>query len=379
LALFVVIGIIDLFINGVKPLNKFPKLLLALIVFYLLHIISAFYSENTDAAVFDLEVKFSFLVLPILFGFQKADLNIRLTNTLRLYLIASFLAASFMLLMNVDHYFETGKWFHYIEFSFLLHPSYLSLYFSFSILVGIYLLKIRGANILCVISTIILSLGNIVFAESKAAVLALLVLFIYLVFKLIIPNHRKIAAGISIIIILLFGAFANKIDRFSSISYTLEHYKQISANPEKAVESTALRFLAWESAISIIGDNPILGVGNGDIHTELSKAYKERKVEKALSMNMNAHNQYLETAVGQGLIGLSCLIIMLVIPLFSSKTNTILIQGFILLIGINIMVESMFNTQAGVLFIAFFYSFLISQTLNSGPIYHGSISIETIE
>jgi len=374
-----VIAIIDLFINGIKPLNKFPKLLLAPIVFYLLHITSAFYSANSDAAVFDLEVKFSFLLLPILFGFQKTDSNLRMTNILKLYLITSFLAGTFMLLMNVDHYFDTGKWLHYIAYSFLLHPSYLSLYFSFSILVGIYLLKIRKANMLCIISTIILSLGNIAFAESKAAVLALLVLFIYLVFKLIKPTHRKIAAGISIIIIVIFGAFANKVDRFSSISYTIEHYKQISANPEKAIESTALRFLVWESAISIIGDNPILGVGNGDVHTELSKAYKERKVKEALSLNMNAHNQYLETAVGLGFIGLISLLVMLIPPLFYRKMNTILVQGFILLIGINIMVESMFNTQAGVLFIAFFYSYLVSQAINNYSVNHNSASNKSIE
>jgi len=83
----------------------------------------------------------------------------------------------------------------------------------------------------------------------------------------------------------------------------------------------------------------------------MTGAYKQR---------LNVHNQFLETFVGQGILGDIILLLLLIYPFIQSlKKQNYLFALFLLLIGINFLFESMLNRQAGVLFFAFFYSYFI--------------------
>jgi O-antigen ligase len=80
-------------------------------------------------------------------------------------------------------------------------------------------------------------------------------------------------------------------------------------------------------------------------------------MDDAFATRLNVHNQYIETLIGQGIIGLLWLLSILLLPLIISiKEKKIFFIGFIIITGINLFFESMFNTQAGVIFFAFFYS-----------------------
>ena len=84
-------------------------------------------------------------------------------------------------------------------------------------------------------------------------------------------------------------------------------------------------------------------------------------LEQALDSDYNSLNQFLETAVGQGLIGLSVLLFWFIIPFIQAvKRKDMVIISFLIVVGINLLFESMFNRIAGVVFIAFFYNFLVS-------------------
>ena len=365
IAIFIVTGITDLVINGRRSIGDFPKLLLLPPLFYAAHIISALYSQNTGAAFFDLEVKLSFLLLPLLFGFQKPDPAIKLLSILRLYVFAGLISGLFLLINNLLYYSENGQFLTYMTYSTFLHPSYLSMYFGFSILAAVFLLLNKSGNVFCIVLSMLIALTNIYFAESKAAIIVTFVLLIYMLFMLINPKYRAFASLISLALLVSFLFFANKIHRFSSISYVFEHLKETMEHPENAVESTALRVLVWQASTEVIKDNPLIGVGIGDVHSELSKVYMKKNIVHALEINMNSHNQYLETTVALGIIGLLLLLLMLFAPLFYVQNNTFLIYGFILIIAFNILVESMFNTQAGVIFFSFFYSLLIADSVKS--------------
>ncbi len=360
LAFFVVISIIGLFIEGIRPIKEFPKLLLIPIGFYLFHIISSFYSANNNEALFDLEVKFSFLLLPIIFGLQKPKNQPDFINILRIYSVSSITSVLVLMGINSVKYIETGKMLFYNDYSFLLHPSYFSMYLAFNILIGVFLLYHRKGNPYCLTISILLSLLNIFIAESKAGQLTTLVLIIFIAFRLIPTRFRKLVLVLSVFLVMAFGFLAKNSKRFPFLVNAMEHYSEIKAHPENIRESTALRILSWSASVQVISDNPLFGVGNGDIKDKLSEVYAALKFKRPLEMHMNSHNQYLETGVGQGLFGLSILVFMFIAPLFYIKKYPILVQGFLLIVALNIMVESMFNTQAGVIFIVFIYALLAS-------------------
>jgi O-antigen ligase len=362
LAIFIIITSIGLFKEGIRPIKEFPELLLLPIGFYLIHIISSFYSSNTYEALFDLEVKFSFLLLPIIFGLQKNISNKEFINILRIYVLASTISMLGLLAINIGRYMNSGRFLFYNDYSDMLHPSYLSMYLIFNIIIIVFLyIKKQEKPIFLIISALI-SFATLFIAESKAGQLTALLIIIFIVFQLIPAKFRKLAIVSSFALVLIFGYIAKDTKRFSFFVKAIEHYSQIKEHPENIIESTALRILAWSASIDVIKRNPIVGVGNGDIKDELSKVYAKRNYKKPLEMHMNSHNQYLETSVGQGLVGLAFLLLMFLAPLFIVHQSPLLIHGFILLAFLSILVESMFNTQAGVIFIAFFYALLFSHT-----------------
>jgi O-antigen ligase len=362
LAIFVIVAIIGLFKEGIRPIKEFPKLLLLPIAFYIIHIISSLYSSNTPEALFDLEVKFSFLLLPIIFGLQKSIGNKEFINILRIYVHATSLSMIVLLAINIGRYLSHGRFLFYNDYSDMLHPSYLSMYLIFNILIIVFLFIKKQEKPIYLLLSSLISFATLFIAESKAGQLTALLIIIFIAFQLIPSKFRRLAIISSFVLVFVFGYIAKDTKRFSFFVNAMEHYSQIKAHPEKIKESTALRILAWSASIEVIKRNPILGVGNGDIKDELSKVYAERDYNKPLEMHMNSHNQYLETAVGQGLVGLAFLFLMFLVPLFIVQQNPLLVQGFILLALLSILVESMFNTQAGVIFIAFFYALLFSRT-----------------
>ena len=120
-------------------------------------------------------------------------------------------------------------------------------------------------------------------------------------------------------------------------------------------ESTVARMLIWNSALELIAENPLWGVGTGDIKDELLEKYKEKDIKPAFEQKLNAHNQFLQTYLGLGLIGFLLLLGSLLIPAwFAFKKGQLLYLPFLLLILLHMSVESILEKQAGVVFYAFF-------------------------
>ena len=264
-----------------------------------------------------------------------------------------------LLAINIMRYFNQGVFLTYNDYSNMLHPSYLSMYLIFNILIIVFLFINKKEKGIYLIISAIISIFTLFIAESKAGQLTSLFVIIYISFQLIPHNYRKITIISSFLLILVFGFIAKGTKRFSFFIEAIEHYSQIKEHPEAIKESTALRILAWSASVDVIKRNPVFGVGNGDIKDELSNVYAKRNYKMPLEMHMNSHNQYLETYIGQGLIGLIILLIMLLSPLVAFRQQAIIFHGFILIVALNLVVESMFNTQAGVIFIVFIYSVLI--------------------
>lgn len=360
ISLFVLIAIIQLFTKGANKLNAVNKILIIPIVFYLLHAISLFYSDNTADAKFDLQVKLSFLILPLIFALEKAENKIDFSKLIKSYIYISGLFSVLLLILNIIVYFQTGSFNYYMMFSVFMHPSYMALYLVVNVLfISIVTIKNKTINPIY-IASLLLSLIVIYFSESKAGLISVFALIIFVLYKSLYVRYKKQTIMAVAFIFLGFSLLLVFNPRFKALSYSLSNYEETFAHPEKVKESTALRILVWDASIRIIKKNPVIGVGSGDIKDELIKIYKERNYKMPLELQINSHNQFLETTVGQGIIGLILLLSMLFVPLFVPLENKFLMQGFILIISINLLFESMFNTQAGVVFFAFIYSFIVS-------------------
>lgn len=127
----------------------------------------------------------------------------------------------------------------------------------------------------------------------------------------------------------------------------------------KSDDGTNERILIWRSSLEIVDENPVFGVGTGDVKDVLLKKYEENHITAAAVKRLNAHNQYLQTCIALGGVGLLILILCLIFPaIYAIRNHDLLYFLFLMLIFLNLLFESMFERQAGIVFYSFFNALL---------------------
>ncbi|MCD4771849.1 MAG: O-antigen ligase family protein [Bacteroidales bacterium] len=351
--------------------------LLSFALLYVLYLIGILYSSNVKYAVFDLEVKLSLIIFPIIFStinkqvFTKNNFE----KILVAFIIGCFIGTAVSLVDAYIIFCDNHQFseFYYSKLSFFHHPSYFAMYLNFAIAIIISILlkkrftkQNRKSTFLLMLLIIYFSLF-VIMLSSKAGILGLFILFFITVAHVIIVE-KQLVAGLFLVVII-FGLFYASFNIFPCSLYRIVAAKQVVENIEKIEnddsDGSASRILIWQNSVEIINENFLIGVGTGDVKDCLVDKYKENNIKKALIARSNAHNQYLQTFVTLGIIGFLILSLSLVLPAYYTfRHKHFLYLLFLIIFSINLLVESMLETQAGVVFYAFFNSFLFFMSIN---------------
>lgn len=366
---FIVLLLLNWLIEGDFK-NKFQivfknKLALLFIAFFLIHVIGLAYSENMDAGLFDLQVKLSILLFPIILvsrPFNKSQIR----TIFWAFVIGSVVCSVILLTRAVYTYvvFSENNFF-YLQLSFFTHPSYLAMYFNFAIAWLMFSvfnkqqILNRFYTILSFCAIFFFS-GMILLLSSKMGLIILLGLYIGFMIYFIISRKKYVLGFAGLIIIISSAYFLIRfVPEISDRLKTVIAAMSSSSNNQTEAESTAVRLLIWSAAKEVVSENFLVGTGTGDAKDALLVEYEKRGMTGALEHKLNAHNEYYQVFVSLGMIGFILLILSLLLPLYSAFTssNAIYIL-FLLIIILNFLPESMLETQAGVIFYAFFNSVL---------------------
>jgi O-antigen ligase len=256
-----------------------------------------------------------------------------------------------------------GNYFFYQHLSVFMHPAYFSMYISLSFIIIFYLAKNgcfenNKAEKVLFYSISLFFLGFIYLLFSKAGIFV--VIFILICFFIYFLKQKanilmKILFFIFVALFIVVNFKYNDrmnilIKEYRATEFELKNYKLTSDDD---------RLNIWLSSFDVIKNNFLFGVGNGDVEDELKIVYEKHNMRAAIDKSLNAHNQFLETFLALGFIGFSIIVAILIIPLINAiKKRNILLLAFVVIIVFNFIFESMLNTQAGVVFFAFFFSFL---------------------
>lgn len=355
--------------------NLHTPYLLLFISLYLLYLIGLTYSENLTYGLKDLETKLSLLIFPLIY-FSSEKLNVQQMQSVFKALIYGCVAAAvicighaFYQYFMVKYTLSQGIWAWNYGINFFLksrlsvwiHPSYRSMYFALALAV-IYLFRKKelfsGQKKYFIF--LFLAICVLLF-NSKAGILSLMVLGAHIMWQLVFKEKRiKLAVGGTAVSVLLFISLYFAAPQFTIRINSV--FTSFSANVDvkKSEESTASRIALWQAAKVVITQNWLTGTGTGDVKDELMNEYKREEMIFALQEKLNAHNQFLQTFAALGIAGFISLSASVLIPLFREwkKSNYIYVV-FMLIILLNLLAESMFETQAGVVFYAFFNSLLL--------------------
>ncbi len=335
--------------------------------YYLLHVFGILYSDNITQALFELEKKIGFLAFPLIL--YNSDLTKKQLRFILIGFVISCLAVSGVCLGNaIYQYFASGstEFFFYYPFTEIIgiHPIYLSMYICFSIFIVLYLYTTTVSpsplqRIVCAITLIEFVL--IIFLLSARAEIVAFSLILFL--GIIIYYKRKGALMKAAVLIagmlLIFAGlvYFNPVNR--------ERFKEaINYNSEYSIDKQwggrALRFLKWSCSIEIIEHNLLWGVGSGDAQDELQKCYEDRHYSALLfwpDIKYNAHNQYLQTAISFGVIGLSLLLACFGGAAYEGvRQKDYLFISFVLLFCMACVTESMLEVNKGINFFTLFAS-----------------------
>ncbi len=344
--------------------------------YFILYFIGLFYSKNISFGLFDLQIKLSLFIFPVIFSsFDKefrSSLTSNVSHLFKAYILGCLLACLICLINATYQYIKDEGYiinFYYTDFSILFHPSYFSMYINFAFAIIVYYLieKQIKPNISFLISHIpylILLLFFsviIILLSSKAGILTLVLIYVLSIIYLFVYKKKYLVSLVILLIIIplfysLFFIFTYSLKRAESFQKALAS-KSYTNN--KTQDGTSSRILVWNTSINLIKQHPLFGVGTGDIKDVLMAKYKETHITWAYENKLNAHNQYLQTFIAIGILGFIFLLLSLLIPfIISIRKNCFLYFIFLCLIIVNLSVESMFERQAGVVFYAFFNSLL---------------------
>ncbi len=349
-------------------------------LYYGLVVISVFFSETFNAHF--LEHKFAFLLLPLLFFLRAGRISYPQKKTLHYFVYGCFFAIGICLFVAFYRSLgiESGKivfnprikegfsfynsiiyggnYFFGTTFSILHQTVYFSMYLVAALIILVnYPFRNFTHTLFCSLF-LVLVIGMVM---NRASYIALLVISLFYLFFKIKSNFKRIVlSGI----IVLCGLILYRSDpRIKRMQKNVETYIDAEEGIERAIllNNIDRRLLIWYTAAQVALEHLSIGVGITNVRTVLNERYSKYNTE-ALA-DLNAHNQYLQTLLEFGIIGL-LLVLFLIINIWrigKSYYSKSFVLCFLLLLMINFIFESVLNRYSGLSFVIFFYCLFVTK------------------
>jgi len=384
------------------------KEIVLMLLFYCLHIISAFLSHNGQEAFKMLVLRVPLLVFPLSLGllFIRAALKDRIIQA---YAAVVSLGALVCVVYAWIRYARTGDGVYLYNDSLTealnIQSSYYALMVVLAVAGFIYLLGkgyFSGGQGVYVRGIIVLLL---IFHFMLASRISIFILYTGLLIVLgsHIIRHRKTALArnrserfvrrtdigdmrklgyfldktnsriLWLVIALAAGlglcmkVLPKTMNRFRELEYP--SYSFTSVAPESHYNGTLtpdqwnganIRLAIWKCGWGVAQKHWLTGVQLGDKQDSLMEMYRKKGFTFALERKRNMHNNYLDIFCSFGMVGIALFLLgYLVIPLWkAARMKDMLGLALLLAMVVSMSVEVYFDRSLGCLLMGFFFSFI---------------------
>lgn len=338
---------------------------LLLLSIFLLYIFSGLYSENTEYWVDRCRNKLPFLALPL--GFVTLPLlnKRRLYLLLLLYVVIIFIAADAVTVNYLLHFKEYNE---LIKVGWAI-PTPMNDHIRFSIevafacILAFHLFIERFIIKFPFERWIIFTVGVLLFIilHVLAVRSGLVVLYIVMVYAFIkrMLDKGKYLRGLLLLCTIFLMGFAS-IHIYPSlanrINYFFYEWQLIQEGDLKAGHSDAQRIVSTRFGYQIGKENPLLGVGVGDIKDEVTKKYEAEYKDQDILSKL-PHNQYVFVFACTGIFGVLIFLVAFLYPFIEkNRYREFLFTSFAIVVVLSCMSEHMLEIQIGT---AFYLTFLL--------------------
>ncbi|MCX6262785.1 MAG: O-antigen ligase family protein [Bacteroidia bacterium] len=362
-------------------------LFILFILYYVWQVAGLIYTNDIKMGLLNLFGRLSLVLFPFVLFYAGITINRRAKILMRVFALSTslFLLLCFGYALYRSVSLQVGQftfnphpaeypWLNYFYGSDLTlsqHPAYIAMYVLLSTFICFE--SWFDTKMLYRIWWLILGLLLIIsqyFISSRAGILISLVLVpFYFILKFKELGKKRFSWLWIILIVISLLPVVVKNQRVDYL-YGRVFNKQFGYERQKEP-----RLLIWKSAIKIANKNLFFGVGIGDVRTELALEYERIGEEKMAKERLNAHNEFLEILLENGIIGIVLFSAVFICMLYIAISDKNLLYAMFILISILFFLfETMLYRFAGVAFFALF-SFLLIHTSSKKQILKNVVQI----
>lgn len=334
---------------------------------YFISIIGLLWSDNLRLGFKILEYKLSFIIIPIIFSFKYSKFNFWFV--IKGLLMGNLIATAYLIFNIISSDFSPVNSFS-TAISPLIHPTYLSMYFTLGIAILIYgsiknLLKTPKALIyLTIITWSILLFFLLSFAAILYFLLAVFIAYnFYAFFRW---KWKGILVSLLITSLGVWGVLNSSVLSYDfettkeTVSQTLnDTTNRILFRYKDATSGTKERVVLWIISYEIIQEH-LFGSGTGNISKLLKEKYDKYDLQVLKKAHLNPHNQFLQSGVELGILGIFPLIFLCIYLIYISiKQSNILLFILVTNLIFNCLFESILERQFGIVFSLFLIAILM--------------------
>ncbi len=142
---------------------------------------------------------------------------------------------------------------------------------------------------------------------------------------------------------------------------------QSTGNPTGSTEMQRLEF--WKASMELIKANWLWGVGTGDMNIVFDQQYVKMHSKLAPDQRWRSHNQYMSIFIAFGIFGFIWFLFAIFYPpLMLKRYDDFFFLVFFIIALLSMLAEDTIESQAGVTFFAFFYSFFLFARKDKCPV-----------
>ncbi|WP_192821156.1 O-antigen ligase family protein [Rufibacter sp. LB8] len=352
---------------------------------FFIFVVGLLHTENLRQGFRDVEHKLALLAFPLIFLSQKILSTRQVASICRVFAYACLAVAVYILSLSFWHYGQTQDathlFYHQLAAPVRMHAIMLSAYFALAIfrLLQDFLNpgnthRLQKAGQL---SGCLVLLTGLVLLSSKTILFAFLVI---LFLGMVVYFSRKqkaftgflaaVAVAVSLVLaILLVPNLRQRVEEIAHSKLQVLEMERFEYDTE--FSGLTIRLLFWKYALTLLERDQawLWGVGTGDSQDQLNAIYREHNLYSGNGtpqdvgyQEYDTHNQFMETFLKLGLLGLAYLLFYVSRNLFLSfQKRHYLFAAFLLLFIIFSVTETTLQANKGIFFFAFFNCLFLLQ------------------
>lgn len=332
-------------------LSRFVEKAWDIIIYLVVISVGLAYSDDYVFGLSILETRLSLILVPVIFSTQPNFGVDRLNKVLFVFLCSVCFGSCLCLIGAFLEFLNSGSFSAFVYYDLTRHlgfqPTYYAYFLVFSITSGLYLLNYEKAPVRpLTMSILVLFLFLVLMLTGgRTTFISMLLVCSFFVLKFLLESRgTSQRTTFGLVLVIIVGLFATSV-----------------LVGDSAIFSDSWdRFGLWRSALDA-NSNMLFGVGTGDYKTVLNQYFLSHGLQQYASENLNAHNQFIQTYLANGILGSLSVLLLIAKPLYQGfrqdNALTILVLFPFLIYG---MTEVFLGRYQGVVFFALLHQVSIS-------------------